>query len=398
MSAPSNSASQSTRPRRWFRYSLRTLLLVMTIICICLGWVVSRVLQQERAVKAIESAGGSVTYDWQHDSRARSNREGPHPRGPQWLRDLIGRHYFDTVVDVRFWRGDMARAHGQFAEVAPCLANLPRLRFLSLTGLALGENEFAMVAKYSSSEELICYMMELRDRDAAQLAGAAPLRKLGLNDVKISAKGIAEFKRLPQLEEFWLACHFEDPGPDGALAPSHTYCIGDDAVPGILEFSSLRSLGLTATLMTDDGVAMLCKMQRLESLRIHSWNITSAALEHIAKLKRLTWLDVGGSAFDGQRLDKLQELPRLTGLVLGGKLTNDDLATVARLQQLERLHLTAYEVDDRGLPFLASMKRLKSLDLQSTSVTPDGPAVKQLQQALPACNIQTWHPSVSGLH
>ena len=64
MEAP-NQSSRSLRSR--FRFSLRTLFILMTIACVWAALKFGSARRQECAVKAIEAAGGTVAYDWQFD-------------------------------------------------------------------------------------------------------------------------------------------------------------------------------------------------------------------------------------------------------------------------------------------------------------------------------------------
>ena len=79
--------------RRWFQYSLRTLFVLVTVLCVCLAVTANRARRQREAVKAIESVGGQVRYEYQYVS-------GQEPPGPEWLRELIGDEYFVSVVVV----------------------------------------------------------------------------------------------------------------------------------------------------------------------------------------------------------------------------------------------------------------------------------------------------------
>ena len=82
----------TTHPRRrFFRYSLRTLLLVVTVFCVfmgTLGTFVKRAMDQRLAVESIRESGGGISYE---------SGSG----GPNWLRQLIGNEYFSSVVLVR---------------------------------------------------------------------------------------------------------------------------------------------------------------------------------------------------------------------------------------------------------------------------------------------------------
>jgi predicted xylose isomerase-like sugar epimerase len=54
-----------TKPkRRWFRFSLRMLLLVVTVLCVWLGFNVNAARRQKEAVQAIRLAGGSVWFEY----------------------------------------------------------------------------------------------------------------------------------------------------------------------------------------------------------------------------------------------------------------------------------------------------------------------------------------------
>jgi len=48
---------------RWFRFSLRTLLLLIAALCVWLGIQVNAARRQKDAVAAILNTGGAVHYD-----------------------------------------------------------------------------------------------------------------------------------------------------------------------------------------------------------------------------------------------------------------------------------------------------------------------------------------------
>jgi hypothetical protein len=62
---PMREASPARPRRRWFRYSLRTLLLAVTLVAVALAYWVNGAERQRRAVAAIEAAGGTVRYDYE---------------------------------------------------------------------------------------------------------------------------------------------------------------------------------------------------------------------------------------------------------------------------------------------------------------------------------------------
>src|SRR5262245_19997517 len=65
-----------TAKRRWLRFSLRTMLLLITALCIWLGYQVNAARRQREALAAIARAGGTVYFD----------RRTP----PDWLHQFLG--------------------------------------------------------------------------------------------------------------------------------------------------------------------------------------------------------------------------------------------------------------------------------------------------------------------
>ena len=117
--------------RRWFRLCLRAFLVLMTVGCIWLGWLVHRANQQRHAVQWVMELNGSlVRYDFELNSKGQSIRDGEPPK-PEWLRNLVGIDYFANVV--------MVFLHStQVSDVTP-LANLTKLRLLDLNDTQVGD-------------------------------------------------------------------------------------------------------------------------------------------------------------------------------------------------------------------------------------------------------------------
>ncbi len=84
----------ATNRRRWFRYSMRTLLVVVTLLCIWLGLVVSRAERQRRAVVVLRAVNANIFYDTPLSIPAGE------PANWRWLRSWIGDDYFDDVTEV----------------------------------------------------------------------------------------------------------------------------------------------------------------------------------------------------------------------------------------------------------------------------------------------------------
>lgn len=131
--------------RRWLQFSLRALLVLLTVISVWLGVVVRRAREQREAVNAIEALGGSVRYDWQPDFvRAEGMGAGgadqtyvpnvkikPSPGGPAWLRQLIGDDFFQSVERVY-----LIHPKADVLQSIPYLQRMHRLRSLTILAAA----------------------------------------------------------------------------------------------------------------------------------------------------------------------------------------------------------------------------------------------------------------------
>ena len=136
-----------------------------------------------------------------------------------------------------------------------------------------------------------------------------------------------------------------------------------------MPFKGVESLQLRETRITNDGLKQVARLQSLRFLDLDkNSKITSQGIAHLKRLKGLTTLKLAdklflGAEFDHSILKTIKELPNLTSLTIDARNMGND-----------------------AVPDLQSMKQLKELDIQSTSITKDG--VRQLQKALPQCTIK----------
>ena len=118
--------------RRWLQISLRSMLAITTLICVWLAVQVNNARRQRDAVTAIEAVGGRVTYDYELNAIGERIRQsnGVRVPGPEWLRRILGQHYFCNVVYVdRF----PERSQEVTDDLVKQIGDLADVRFLYLT-------------------------------------------------------------------------------------------------------------------------------------------------------------------------------------------------------------------------------------------------------------------------
>ena len=291
---PGEPKLRTTRLR--LRFSMRSLLIAVTILCMVLAWRLHRAKQQREAVKAIRDAGGWVYYDYHHfDPETGSFAVQAEPWEPVWLRDLVGVDFSHdvTAVNMAFHEELGQRWDNKQSprDIGAQLAHLPRLRFLGLS-------------EHSVDDAGMYYVGGLKELEVL-LYWDAP----GITDV-----GAAHLRDMPRLRHLGMG----------------SSDIGDSGLKSLFALSGLEGLVLQqGNTITDEGLASLTRYPpRLKSLWIggdskRPSKITDAGVSHLAKLLTLEELDLQRSQVTMSGLQPLQALPNLKRLYLSGSQADD---------------------------------------------------------------------------
>ena len=162
------------KPKRlWYQFSLRTLLVLLTVFCVWLGWTAHRVSKQQKAVRWVQEIGGTVNYDFQLDEQGDFIKDAE-PPGAHWLRARIGMDWFADVVKVELYGA-------QVTDLSP-LSNLPELRRLSL-----GKMPITDLSPFANLKNLeLLYLSDTPVSDLAPLVNLTNLELLFLDNTPVS--------------------------------------------------------------------------------------------------------------------------------------------------------------------------------------------------------------------
>ena len=87
--------------KRWLRFSLGTMLGVVTVLCGLLGWNVQRARTQRQIVAWVHEEGGSVCYEYEFQTRISSYRAPlPERSLTKWLCRFLGDDFCSSVYEV----------------------------------------------------------------------------------------------------------------------------------------------------------------------------------------------------------------------------------------------------------------------------------------------------------
>ncbi len=317
--------------RRWFQFSLRTLLVFVLIASIGMSWLAvrkERVRRQLEAVKAIQKAGGCVGYE-----------EAETPVSP-WLRELLADDFcFLKMHTVNFYGTQTADAGLEH------LKWLNNLEHLELSGT------------------------QVTDAGLEHVKGLTNLEWLVLSGTHVTDAGLEHLKALADLQTL-------------DLSGTH---VTDAALEHLKALADLRTLDLSDTQVTGPGLEHLKGLTNLGRLDLSDTQVAGPGLEQLKELTNLGRLDLNGTQVTDAGLEHLKGLTSLRGLHLKGTQVTD--AGVNELKMaLPNCVIYRYPdlfhtpVTEAGLERFRRLTKL-ILDLDNTEITPQ--SVKKPQEALP---------------
>jgi hypothetical protein len=379
--------------RRRFGFRLRTLMVLILVVALFVGWRANRAYVQRQAVARIIAANGSITYDFQFGVPS-SSRGTKQPPAPGWLRRWIGDEYFQEVsgVTIRAYTSPEpveAISHldslesleiSSLIRVGDGLEKIQgssRLKIVKLSGPGVTDTWLGNLLQTSRNlERLELNGADISDAGLTHLSGLSKLEALGVvNSPKVTDATVEiVVPTLPSLTMLNLGAGLTDRSLPiigrcqglRKLTLSRTK-VTDQGIANLEGLTRLSDLILDQTAMTDDGLAFLAGMVELRSLRLRETKITGKGFEHLGKLQKLFIVELDGSDF-----------------------SDEGLPFLARLNSLQTVYLERTKVSDAGLIQLQGMPRLAKVYVGETRVTDAGlaaflkqnPAVKQASNKL----------------
>lgn len=270
--------------RRWFQFSLRSLLVLFTVFGVWLGLHIRSARRQQQAVAAIKAYGGWVYYDFQkYNTRTGAFDPKAETWAPRWLVSRSGLDLFHDVEAVNLvFNDDTAQRldnNNLTADAIPHLSALPHVRALYLQKTQVTDEGMKVIGGLKNLEVLLVWdASEITDAGTVHLQGLERLEQLHLSNARITDESLKTFSRLPRL-------------------------IG---------------LSLQGNRFTDKGLAYLQGMQQLETLWIGLGDpqITDTGLAHLKNLTNLRQLDLQNTRVTAKGLEQLTGLQNLKMIVL----------------------------------------------------------------------------------
>jgi hypothetical protein len=240
--------------RRWFQFSLKTLLVVTTVAGFGLGYIAyeRRLAHRQREIKA-------------DLAKQKINVLGFTSPRPDWLKGILGDDTAGRARSVVIRDGLAPRSPAALAQVASNLQELPsavslivedprfddeslghfrevtHLQYVWLNKTQVTDDGVQHLRKLKSLKQLNIMATRLSNAGLAELARHQDLETLGLGGTSVTDAGLHELKSLKKLQ---------------FLSLMNTR-IGDDGLKELQSFPALVEIDLRSTLVTEAGVQAL---------------------------------------------------------------------------------------------------------------------------------------------
>ena len=221
--------------KRRFQYSLRTLLVALTVFSVVVGIHGQRARRQRDVVDRLRAKRGVVVrydYEWEHSrSTNRSGIAAPplgtKPLGIDMVADVVG------VMVLGWHRG---------------------------SGTPFDDTDMALVSVLSKLEHLRLDGTKVTDHGLGSLVGLRHLKSLYLRGSSVTDMGVKDIAQLPELSALILDC----PSP-----------INEAGFDLLAQCPSLTFLDLRDTPITDSGLLELARSNSLKEIHLSGRQLSS---------------------------------------------------------------------------------------------------------------------------
>jgi Leucine-rich repeat (LRR) protein len=366
---------------RWFQFSLRSLMVLLVLICVGIGFLVSLPMKRQWAVAALEN----------HGARLKSQ-----PRAPTWLDQIFGSQLprvFDRVAEVSRVHSnddlvlltalpDVENLQLNDARITDAglahLAGHSQLKVLSLAGSSVTDAGLLHLRTLTGLEDLSLDGLAISDSGIESIARNVRLKRLSLRNTKLTDAGLLHLVRLTHLEELFL----------------DNVDVTDKGVAHLAPLTNLEFLSVDGTLVGDAGLVHVSGMPHMRKLSLFQTNVSDQGLAHLRSLKLLEALWLGETSVTGEGFKQMAPCERLDSLYLQDTLISDaGLEPITKFRKLFLLDLSGTQITDVGLAELVVLPKLGNLRLGATQITDTG--LERLEGLSRLENVETTGTSVS---
>ena len=290
-----NQANPVSRPwRRFLRFSVRGMIVVVLVIGVALWWSIHQARKQRSAVQAILARGGIVEYDYKYDSVRNRRLPNGESRCPIWLRNAgIDDDFFHDVAVVGL---DTDKSGNRVRPTDADLVHLEGLRhvkLLYLGGGSITDAGLEHLGNLTDLRMLILWGNPISGAGLKHLRGLKKLRHLDMKNAAVTDDGLTSLKHLTALERIDL--------------PNMPQLTGS-FLEHVADLPNLKSLVLRGSGITDSALIHLKRATNLQDLMLDRTKVTDAGLHYLRDLTDLRSLDLSQTAVTDKGIARTKAL------------------------------------------------------------------------------------------
>lgn len=353
-----------------FRFGLRALLIVTTVICVMFGVLLREAIdyrkRKTQAQTLIDSLQGSIkSIGWSLEPSD----------GDNWLsRLMIGTEYHE-----RLWSVDLSNTK-VIGNDLEALSRCDWIRELKLANTGIGDNDLSHIAKLDKLRTLDIRNTNVTDTGLPKLEPLQRLVALQTLGSQVTYAGVIELHRLlpdsnfeqsralehlplpgvavhghsgtyvAERQDDEFGCHFQVPGTRLTIMVTNPTAVTDEAFEHLKHMRHARDFTGSFGKERFGNVDALSCWPEPRSVSIDGGELNDADFRHIASLPNLKYLNlVGWHRVSDEALKHFGENNRLERLDFSGLNTTVDLTShLAGLKRLRLLELNIWEKDENG--------------------------------------------------
>ncbi|MEZ6045681.1 MAG: hypothetical protein R3C11_08905 [Planctomycetaceae bacterium] len=236
------------------------------------------------------------------------------------------------------------------------LHQMPNLTFLSIGDIPITANSLDAVARLPKLNTLLLNSKEVTGKGVARLRNSASLKTLWIGNSLSDDDLWNSLLQLPNLESY-ICDQLE-------LTEEHILKVNSD-----INWIALGRL-LGPLHLTDVGMQNLKYFKKLKRLNLSGSDISDESLAVLSHLTNLEDLSLSNTKITSRGIVSLKNLPNLRYLHLDGTNINSDAAeTLQTLPSLQLINLSNTVFDDTGIKRLTAQQKIRDLILERTRIT-----------------------------
>jgi len=401
------------KPAAWWRmrWSIRALLLLMTVLALLLAWI-------GRTIRAVQHRATLATAldDGPDDPFTNWGSIVVSDYHPDWPAIAFGDWSSVEMTDV-----DISYRRNVSDDLLEQVSVFRKLDSYSVNGQRVTDRSLKALRGMPELKTVTIEACDITDATLEHLATLPNLEDLTLRGVAVTDKGLAHLWKLPKLTNLTLdftlispqaVKEFQDARPDCVVgfvpAGGRTEV---EAAKGIMrrdanllydsdtrlvtamifsmnekpwrsqDWALLQAIPEIQAVSIDDlpstleAIRQVQKLPNVERLTLETLPVTAQELTLLSQYPKLTELDFQPENLTDEHLIAIAKLPNLVKLKIepeAGTITRRGIAALAQAKKLQHLQLSGVPILDEDLEPLAELPALTKLDLSSTPITDQG--------------------------